>query len=361
MSKKLLLIGVGKAHLSLLRKLKTNPLSDCEVTLLNPAYTYHYSDMFSGFVEGIYQLEDLQIDLADLTEKAGIRLIQGAALSIDVKQKMVLTEKGDILSFDCLSLDIDTREKEIEILPEQENIVRYDRKHQIERFQNHESKNGTVVIVGRGAPSIEISFAFQAWKQTHGDDEEVILISSKNSCEGNGNQESQRLKAMLRNAGVQVQENEKVVEVGERSIITDKRTISYDCLFWMTGPEAPKIYTSSKLPTDDQGYLLVEDTLQVKEFPFIFGAGNGVTIRNHPNLPRNGTMAEKQGEVLADNLKGYLGSGEGYHFEPQKRPLSIVSVGHQKALLKFGSFSTTGKLAWKLKNKIDCRFVASFR
>ncbi len=359
MSKKLLLIGAGQAHLSLLRKLKRNSLQDCEVFLLNPTNTFYYSDMFAGFVEGIYQLEDLQIDLAELTEKAGIQLIHGTALSIDVKQKRVLTDKGDILSFDVLSFDIGTRRKGNELLPEQEKIVLYDRKHHIRRFQHHERKKGTVAIVGGGTPSIEMSFAIQAWKQKHEVEGEVILISSENSYEQNRKKGSQILKGMLRDTGVQVLENERVVDVSEGTITTDKRTITYDCLLWMTGLVPPKIYNSSKLPTDDQGYLLVEDTLQVKEFPFIFGAGKGVTIRDHPNLPRTTDSAARQGEVLAENLKGYIGSGEGYHFQPQKRTLSIVSVGHRKAFLELGSFSTTNKLAWKLKDKIDRRFVAS--
>ncbi|WP_221565340.1 NAD(P)/FAD-dependent oxidoreductase [Alkalihalobacillus sp. TS-13] len=356
MSKKLLLIGGGRAHLTLLKKLKNETSMDCEITLLNPTSTTYHSDMFSGFVEGIYRLEDLEIDLADLTEKAGIRFVQGTALSIDVKQKMVLTEKGDILSFDVLSLAIGTRLKGMEMLPERDNI--FLGTNQIVRFQKSDYKKGIVVIVGGGRDSIEMSLAIQAWKQLYQDDGKVILALLPGEIEDVLTQD--KMISIMQNAGIQIQK-QKVIEVDDSALITEHDTVSFGSLLWMTESQAPKIYKSSKLPTDQEGYLVVEDTLQVKKFPFIFGAGNSVTIRNQPSLSQYGVIADRQGEVLFENLKGYLETGEGYHFHPTKPHLTMISLGHQTALLKYGPFSTTGKLAWKLKDKMDRTYISSFR
>lgn len=89
MSKNVLLIGGGHAHLSLLKNMKENKLPDCEVTLLNPTSTYYYSGMFSGYVEGIYSLEELEIDLEELCQRSGVQFFKGTAMSVDAKQKMV--------------------------------------------------------------------------------------------------------------------------------------------------------------------------------------------------------------------------------------------------------------------------------
>ncbi|MGP4081073.1 NAD(P)/FAD-dependent oxidoreductase [Pseudalkalibacillus sp. R45] len=361
MCKKLLLIGGGRAHLSLLKKLKKETLMGCEITLLSPASTTYHADMFPGLVEEIYQLEDLEIDFADLTEKAGIRFVQGTALSIDVKQRMVLTENGDILSFDVLSIDTDRRRKGTEILPDRENIFDLTQRAHLERLQEYDHKKGSVVIVGDGAEAIEMSFSMKAWKQTYQDHANVILIQPPGMFRKPRDFTLQSLKSELANQGIEVYRNKSMVEIHENLIKIGNESVSFDSLLWMTVLKPPGVYKSSKLPTDEEGRLLVEDTLQVKKYPFIFGAGNGVTIRNHPNLSVSGSIADKQGEVLFENLKGYLESGEGYHFRPPKRQLSGISVGHKQAYLKYGAFSRKGKLAWKLKDKLDRGYVSSFR
>ncbi len=362
MSEKLLLIGGGHAHLSLLKKMKKNQLPNCEVTLLNPTSKYYYSGMFSGYVEGIYALEDLEINLASLCERAGVQFIEGTAMSVDAKQKMVLTEKGDILSFDVLSFDIGTRRKSMEELPESDSIYHLNRKEQIQELGTDESRRGEVVIIGGGAAGIELGFSIQSWKKKQGDDGNVSIISSSPIYgESEDDRCKKQLKEKLIGAGVVLRENERVEEVRDREVVVGSESVPYDALLWMTGSEAPKLYKSSKLPTDDEGYLLVEDTLQVKEYPFIFGSGNGVTVRQYPEIPRNGVMAVRQGEVLWDNLEGFLGSGEGYHFKPQKRYLTILSTGSRHGYLRYGSFCTAGKLAWKMKNKIDQKFMSTFK
>ncbi|MCF6137677.1 FAD-dependent oxidoreductase [Pseudalkalibacillus berkeleyi] len=362
MTKKLLLIGGGHAHLSLLKKFKQDQFADCEVTLLNPTRTYYYSGMFSGYVEGIYQLDELEIDLQTLCEKAGIQFVEGTALSVDAKQKMVLTEKGDILNFDVLSFDIGTKRKGVSELPDSDQIFHLNRKEQIKELGDEASKRGDVVIVGGGAAGIELSFSIQSWKKKNNDDGTVRLISSSALYgESSDDRCKKTLKAKIIQAGIRLHENERVERIKESKVHMNGESVSYDSLLWMTGSEAPKLYKSSKLPIDKEGYLLVEDTLQVKQYPFIFGSGNGVTIQNHPDLPRNGVMAVRQGGVLWDNLKGFLQSGEGYHFQPQKRYLTILSTGERRAYLRYGSFCTSGKLAWKLKNKIDKKFMATFK
>ncbi|WP_261129265.1 NAD(P)/FAD-dependent oxidoreductase [Bacillus sp. Marseille-Q3570] len=361
MSKKLLLIGGGRAHLSLLKKLKNETSMDCEITLLSPSSITFHADMLPGFVEEIYRLEDLEINLADLTEKAGIRFVQGTALSIDVKQRMVLTENGDILSFDVLSLDTDRRRKGAEILPGRENIFDLTERDHIERLKEYDHKKGPLVIVGDGAEAIEMSFSMKALKQTYHDHAKVILMQPPAMYREPRDFTLKSLEDELGNQGIEVYRIENMVEIHDNLIKTGNESVPFDTLLWMTVFKPPGVYKSSELPTDEVGRLLVEDTMQVKKYPFIFGAGNGVTIRNHPDLPVNGSIVDKQGEVLFENLKGYLETGEGYHFHPPKRWLSVISVGHKQAYLKYAAFSTKGKLAWKLKDKLDRGYVSSFR
>lgn len=71
MSKRLLLVGAGHAHLEVLKQLAEHGLSDVDVCLITPSPYQYYSGMFSGFTEGIYTEEDTRVDLRPLAQRAG--------------------------------------------------------------------------------------------------------------------------------------------------------------------------------------------------------------------------------------------------------------------------------------------------
>jgi hypothetical protein len=63
------------------------------------------------------------------------------------------------------------------------------------------------------------------------------------------------------------------------------------------------LFKQALVPVNADGSMLVEDTLQNKDFPFLFGAGSSVTIAGH--LKNLNDKAE-QGDVLWKNVKRYL-------------------------------------------------------
>ncbi|MFD1356787.1 hypothetical protein ACFQ4X_02660 [Fictibacillus halophilus] len=88
---KILLIGSGHAHLSILRRLLNEKSNNYEVTLISPSK------------------EDVQIDLESLSEKASVSFIEDTIISFDPLQKMLLGFSGEIYRFDVISFDIDMK------------------------------------------------------------------------------------------------------------------------------------------------------------------------------------------------------------------------------------------------------------
>jgi NADH dehydrogenase FAD-containing subunit len=62
------------------------------------------------------------------------------------------------------------------------------------------------------------------------------------------------------------------------------------------------LFKQALVPIDSEGRMLVNDTLQNTEFPFIFGAGDCVALVG--NTKKN--AADKQAEVLWNNIKRYM-------------------------------------------------------
>ncbi|WP_394174166.1 FAD-dependent oxidoreductase [Guptibacillus hwajinpoensis] len=358
--KKLLLIGAGHAHLHIMKKFQEEQL-DIEVTIVSPSDYQYYSGMFSGYMEGVYSEEEMRVHLPSLADRAGVTFVNGAALSIDAKGKVVLTEKGDVLSYDILSVDIGSYTAGINVPGARNHALRIKPNYRIEEVAKKMWEAENPVIVGGGAAGIEIALSLTARRRKEGK-KAVTLISHSKLLQASPMKAQSKIEQIARNKEMHLYLEEAVSNVTTNHVVTSSgNNISYDQLLWLTGPKAPDLFRASKLPIDQAGYLLVEDTLQVKEYPAIFAVGDCATLRDYPDLPKAGVVAVKQSEVLWENLKAFLQQKDGVRFQPKKAYLSILSTGEEEGLLLYGKHILHHHLSWKLKNKIDRRFMEKYK
>ena len=100
----LVLIGGGHTHALLLKRWGMQALPGARLTLINPGPVAAYSGMLPGFVAGHYRRDELDIDLYDLARFAGARVIDGAALGIDLVSKTVqVPGRPDVACRGCRS------------------------------------------------------------------------------------------------------------------------------------------------------------------------------------------------------------------------------------------------------------------
>jgi NADH dehydrogenase FAD-containing subunit len=88
---KILLIGCGDAHLSILRRLLNENIKNYEVTLISPSK------------------EGVQFNLDSLSEKESFSFIEDTIISFDPLQKMLLSFSGEIYRFDVISFDLNMK------------------------------------------------------------------------------------------------------------------------------------------------------------------------------------------------------------------------------------------------------------
>ncbi|WP_347549760.1 FAD-dependent oxidoreductase [Pseudalkalibacillus hwajinpoensis] len=358
--KNLLLVGAGHAHLHVLKMLQEETL-DLNVTLISPSEYQYYSGMFSGYLEGLYSEEDMRVHMPSLAEKAGVTFVQGAALSIDATGKVVLTEKGDILSYDLLSLDIGSLTGGIDVPGARSYALRIKPNYRIEEVAKVMWEAENPVVVGGGAAGVEMALALTARRAEEGK-QAVTLLSHSPLLRDSSQKAQKKIEHITRNKGLGVYLQEKVTNVTSSSIVTSSgKQIIYDQLLWLTGPKAPELFRISNLPVDEAGYLLVEETLQVKKYPSIFAAGDCATLREYPDLPKAGVVAVRQSDVLWTNLKAFIEGKDGVRFQPKKAYLSILSTGKRKGLLLYGKMVLHHRLSWTLKNSIDRKFMEKYK
>jgi len=87
LTRRLVLVGAGHAHLFVLERLALGHFPPAEVTLLSPHTTHLYSGMLGGLITGRYGRGDAYLDLPSLAAKAGARFVPGSAVSIDIANR----------------------------------------------------------------------------------------------------------------------------------------------------------------------------------------------------------------------------------------------------------------------------------
>ena len=73
--KDLVLLGAGHSNIEVLKKFGTKPIDGLRLTLISNSYFSTYSGMIPGYLQGIYDWNEINIDLVKLCRVYGHRLI----------------------------------------------------------------------------------------------------------------------------------------------------------------------------------------------------------------------------------------------------------------------------------------------
>jgi NADH dehydrogenase FAD-containing subunit len=360
--KKLLLVGGGHAHLHVVKQLQRNPIKGVEVTLISASKYQYYSGMFSGYTEGLYTKEDIRINSEKLAQNSNVSWKEDVVTAVDAEQKMLLTASGEIHRFDIISFDIGSLTAGIDTLGVADNALRIKPNYHYVDVIEQARESEKICVVGGGAAGIEISLSLSEWRKKQQIQSPVTLISNTRLLEQKDASVSAKIENIVTTSGINLLTNETVTSVHPNYYMTSTgKKEAYDNIIWLTGPKAHGLFKSSNLPTNEDGYLLVEDTLQVKKHPFMFGAGDCITLRDYPTIDKAGVYAVKQGKVLYKNLLAFIYGTDGERYIPQKDYLSILSIGNKEGFLLFKDFAFKGKWTWYVKNKIDTTFINNYK
>lgn len=350
----ILLVGGGHAHLGILRRIRMKAV-DYQVTLISASTYQYYSGMFSGFTEGLYSEQEIRINLEELCQQSGVTFIKDTIVHVDATNRKLVGTTGIEYDFKLVSFDIgssvgsfDGSIKQIEIKPN------YVFPNEIHTFR----ETAFPVVVGGGAAGVEMALSVQAWRLNNGYKSNVTVISSSRLLSSVSEKASSKIMKIVKQKGIVVYDQDEIIETSGQQLTTKSgRQIACSQLLPLTGAKASTLFADSSLTLDNNGFLLVESTLQVKDFPWVFGAGDCVSIRTNPELPKNGVYAVRQEPVLWGNINHYLTGKPLKSFIPQKKFLSILSVGQQQGLFTYGENAFYGRWAWRLKHSIDVKFM----
>lgn len=356
-TKRVILAGGGHAHLAVLADWARRPLPGAQCWLIAPSVQSYYSGMVPGWLAGRYRLDELSIALAPLAVRAGAQLIEASIVALDADARIVTLSSGDRMAFDLLSLatggEIDCSALaplEDRLLP----IRPMDRF--VRRWSERRPDAARIAVVGGGAAGVELALGAALGG---GGATQVSLIGAPGQwLAGHAPAVQRRARAALIRAGVQIHES-TAAGTADGLRLADGRSLPADVVIAATGSRAPGWLAQSGLACDGDGFVEVGPTQQSLSHPHIMAAGDIVTRADRP-MHRSGVHAVKAGPVLAANLRALLSGAPLQSYQPRRRTLYLLTSGQRRAIISWGGLVGEGRLAWRLKDRIDRAFVRRY-
>jgi pyridine nucleotide-disulfide oxidoreductase family protein len=375
MMRRLLLVGAGHAHLSVLRDLGRAPPPDTQMLLLTPYPRQVYSGMLPGWIAGHYALDECVIPLAPLLRGTPINVVAAHLVRLDLASRSAFTDRGHRIDFDLVSIDTGPvadpdglpgmDQHAVAVRPIEQFIARWQQWQAIFAASAQSLVVGggeqpTVTIVGGGAGGLEIALA-AAWRaRSVGPGLRVQLVTGRPGLLPGFTPRVQAMaRAHMRELDVRLLEDDACECGPDTVLLAEGGELQSDATVVATGARPARWPGEAGLALDDDGYIAVDATLRSLSHPFVFAAGDCAGMAGE-RRPKSGVYAVRAGPPLAMNLRRVLAGQAPRHWVPQRQALYLLSTGRRHAIAVRGVLSMQGDWVWRWKDAIDRRFVRGF-
>lgn len=374
-SRDIVLIGAGHTNMHVVRMWKMSPIPDARLTLISPFSRATYSGMLPGTLAGLYEPEEMEIDLFRFAAPIGVRVIIEEVVGLDPERRRVKFATRPEIRFDVASVGIgsvpgraDQWSDSAAFLPIKPMATfreRLDaRLHQIQRV-NPDKGTATplkAVVVGGGAAGVEVTLCLEAKLRSQKLNVETTLVDSgENILRGYLPGTIERVCEHFASRQIEICSNVRVKNVTESSVeLSNGQSLEADFVIWATGATPPALIENIPLTKGDDGFLAVRNTLQTIDDKPVFAVGDSATLVNSPVL-KSGVYAVREGPFLWENIQRFLRGQILKSYDPQSGFLSLLADGQGGSFLDYKGVSAHGLWAWRLKDHIDRKFMRMYQ
>jgi selenide,water dikinase len=360
----LVLAGGGHAHVHVLKSFAMRPEAGVRLTVVSPHSYTTYSGMVPGVLADQYCLRDAQIDVRALAARAAAAFLSDRIVRIDPQQRVLHLLERPPLSYDLLSLDVGSRPSAADRVAEGApvSMVKPIEIAAVEieaaLAEPAPADGRDVVVVGAGAGGCEIAFALAGRVRAEGKGQVTVCDRADRPLATRHPRTSNAVLRAFAAHRIHFLAEVVVTRVDAFGVrFADGRVLPASLVVWATGAAGPDFLARSGLPVGERGFLRVNDDLRCVEYPEIFAAGDCATLDSFPDLPKAGVYAVRQGPVLVANLRAAVRGRRTRRFRPQRDFLALLNTGDGRAILSRGALAFRSRLAWRLKDYIDRRFI----
>ncbi|MBL4834683.1 MAG: FAD-dependent oxidoreductase [Pseudomonas sp.] len=355
----LVLAGAGHTHLVTMRRwIERGYRAPKGAVLVSPTPRAWYSGMMPGLVAGRFAEEQCAIDLAPLCEGCGLELVIGEIAKLEADKQLLTLRGGRMQGYEHLSLNVGS-------VPAQPRCADYSvvmvPAKPFAPFANQwqawrkESGAMELAVLGGGPAAFELALALhQSLPQAR-----LSLICGGVLLAGMAPEAARRGRNLLVDHGIGITEHTRIERASGGWLMDEfHRVQKASALLIATGAAPLPWQASSGLDCDESGFIRINSRLQSVSHPQVLASGDCASL---PGTPHSGVYAVRQGAVLEQNISALLGSRSMQDYQPQHRALVLMATADGGALMSYGRWSASGRLAGMWKDHLDLGFMRRHR
>lgn len=361
----IVLLGGGHAHSLIVRKWGQHPIPGASMTLVSRDRYTPYSGMLPGYVAGHYTRDLAHIDLINLCTWAGVRFVEATATALNLNRQCINTQSTTDIDYEVLSLDTGSVPDTRTVPGASDFSVPVKPVHQFEEkwfaLQDRMGQKQTSIgLVGAGAGGLELLLAVEYTMRQRGLAVSLHWFVRSRPLKEQPRRVSEWVLKLCAERGIVVHTDFSVSQVSEGAVIAaDGRRVELDEVLWVTAARAPVWPAESGLATDERGFVKVHSTLQSISHDNVYATGD-IASMPAPGVAKAGVYAVRQAPILYENLARVSQGQPLKAYSPQKNFLTLISLGNKSAIGSRNGMALKGRWAWKLKDRIDRKFMGLF-
>ena len=383
---KIIVIGGGFGGLSFLQKARK---SKNEFILIDKTNHHLFQPLLYQVATAVLSPADITVPLRNLFKNdKNVKTILSEVKEINKEKKEVTLDNAEVINYDKLIVSAGSSysffgknewskfAKGLKVINDaldiREKILKAFEKAENEKDERIRKKYLNFVIVGGGPTGVELagSIAEIAYKNMTKEfrnfsskDANIYLLEAGDRIllSYSENLAKKSYKYLI-DLGVKVMTKERVENIEEMKVTTNKQVIDADNIIWAAGNEASPLIKHLDTETDNEGRALVNQDCSIKEDNEVYVIGDAANFitASGESLPGIAPVAIQQGRYVAHNIKKNIEKENRKPFKYSDKG-TMATIGRFKAIGVVGNFELAGFTAWLFWSLIHLVYLIGYR
>ena len=383
---KIIIIGGGFGGLSFLQKARK---SKNDFILIDKTNHHLFQPLLYQVATAVLSPADITVPLRNLFKNdKNVKTILSEVKEINREKKEITLDNAEVISYDKLIISAGSSysffgknewskfAKGLKVINDaldiREKILKAFEKAENEKDERIRKKYLNFVIVGGGPTGVELagSIAEIAYKNMTKEfrnfsskDANIYLLEAGDRILPSYSENlAKKSYKYLIDLGVKVMTKERVENIEEMKVTTNKQVIDADNIIWAAGNEASPLIKHLDTETDNEGRALVNRDCSIKEDNEVYVIGDAANFitASGESLPGIAPVAIQQGRYVAHNIKKNIEKENRKPFKYSDKG-TMATIGRFKAIGVVGNFELAGFTAWLFWSLIHLVYLIGYR
>jgi NADH dehydrogenase len=342
-----------------------------EINLIEPKDNFLFTPLLYELLTEELQPWEIAPSYQKLLIGTKINFHQDKANKIDLKNRQVYLQQGQLLNYDYLVLSIGRKNKLLDLPGLQTHTLTFrslsDAQRLKEKLRILEAsgrKKIRIAVIGAGANGIEL--ACKISDRLSGRSQVLLIDRGKEILKNFSSGIKKAALKSIKNKQIQLylETNVQQIDAEQITLIKDEQlnTFPVDLVLWTAGTETIQLINELGCQQNSFGQLLTRPTLQLIDYPEVFALGDVADIRNSKtrSVPITAQAAYQQASHAAKNLQAAIQGKQIKRFYYLHLG-DMLTLGKGVAVISSFGINLSGSLAGQLRRLIYIQRLPTLR